>query len=426
MALRFDAIRLDASKITRNPSTGAVRVPALITRSGVFPYQDANGKTILEWRPPAEVLKADSVAAFKDLPVTEKHPKGFVTADSWKASSIGHVSGDPRIDTNLQGIETDLVISDGRSIPKVGKALLEASCGYSCEIDNTPGVVPEGMPDAGKRYDRSQTQIVPNHVALGPANWGRQGNAVAMRLDSNDDQIVDEPQPTVETAKMKIRHDGKTFEAATEAELQALIDAHDAAKGTTDLTAQLAAERGRADAATAKAEALATQVAQEKARADAAPELAKQAAEARASLEVLAVKALGKTEKFDGKTDREVKVLVCKHFDSAFSDVEKVDGKDTPKSDAYVQGSFDVWTKAAPTRNDASTNRMATRLNGSDGSGNRSDDRETKAEEKTDANDPDPDAARKRMYDRNLSAHERADAGQVKKYINGQEVNFQG
>lgn len=423
MAIRFDAIRLDASKITRN-GAGAVRVPALITRSGVFPYQDSNGKTILEWRPPSEVLKADSVAAFRDLPITNRHPKGFVTSDTWRTTSIGHVSGEARIDQAAQGIEHDLVISDGSSIPKIGKDLLEASCGYACKLDETPGVVPDGMPDAGKRYDRSQTDIVPNHVALGPANWGRQGNAVAMRLDSNDDQIVETETPREQNIMIEIRHDGKTFTGETSAEVQAKIDAHDAAKGTTDLSTQLAAEKARADSATAQADAFKKQAEQEKTRADAAPALAKQAADTRAALEVAATKALGKVEKFDGKTDREVKVLVCKHFDSAFSDTETVDGKETPKSDAYVQGSFDVWTKA-PTRNDGSTNRIATGLAGADGDGRQRRDSSTTVE-KVDERDPDPDAARKRMHDRNLSAHERADSGAQKKYVNGQEVNFQG
>lgn len=424
MAQRFDAIRLDASKVTRTGS-GAARVPALITRSGVFPYTDAKGNTVYEWRPPEEVTAPASVAAFQGLPLTERHPKSFVSPDNWRSLSIGH-GEEPKVDQATQGVMANLVVADGPRIAKIGTDILEASCGYSCKVDETSGVVPAGMPDAGKRYDRIQRDILPNHIALGPANWGRQGNTVSMRLDGADDQIapdVREDETQEDTMKFEIKFDGITFTGDTSAEVQAKIDAHVAAKGSTDLSARVTAAetaaaeaKGRADAAEKKAEA-------EKARADAAPAEARKQIEARVALETAACTVLGKAEKFDGKTDREVRVTVIKHFDSAFSDVEKVDGKDVPKHDAEIKGAFETYTKVAP-RNDGGTNRIALGLAGAGGNGEPRVD--SKVEEKTDAANPDPDAARRRMAARNENAHERQDDKNVKRYVDGQEAHFQG
>lgn len=422
VAQRFDAIRLDVAKALPRKGSGAVVVPALITRSGVFPYQDSNGKTVYEWRPPEEVTKADSVAAFQGLPLTDRHPKTFVSADNWKTLSIGHLE-DPRVDATTQGVLANLVVADGSKISKVGKDLLEASCGYGCKIDETSGVVPEGMPDAGKRYDRIQRDIVPNHTALGPENWGRQGPTVAMRLDGADDQIapdVREDNTTEQHTMFEIRFDGILFTGATSAEVQAKVDSHIAAKGTSDLATQLTKAQTEAAEAKGRADAAEKQAKAEKERADAAPAQARKDIEARIVLETDARKVLGAAEKFDGKTDREIKVLVIKHFDSTFSDVEKVDGKDVPKHDAEIKGSFETWTKAGPTRNDGGTNRIALGLNGADGGGHSRKD--GSQEERIDEHDP--DAARKRRDDRVTG--NRQDGGADKKYVNGQEVKFQG
>jgi len=164
----------------------------VITRSGVFSYTDSTGKTIQEWRPPEEVLATDAMASLTDLPVTDRHPKGFVTPETWSTVAIGHVSGQARKSDAVDGaVESDLVVARRDAIDRIGKpdGLLEISQGYNVRIDETPGVVPAGMPDAGKRYDAVQRDIRANHVALGPKGWGRQGPAVAMRLDSAGDEV---------------------------------------------------------------------------------------------------------------------------------------------------------------------------------------------------------------------------------------------
>lgn len=386
MAFRFDAIRLDASKISKTGS-GAMRVPALVARSGVFSYTDSSGKTVREYRPPEEVLKADSIATLKDLPVTNRHPKGFVDPSTWKGVAIGHVSSEsPRADATQGGVFADLVISDANAQAKIGTDLIEVSCGYRVDLDETPGIAPNG-----EAYDRVQRNIQQNHVALGPKQWGRQGSAVSMRLDSAGDEIAptDSPVDSIDTAKgifpMKIKIDGVEFDAANEGELQAKIDAHRAAVAKTDSSAEVERLKAQVDVQ-------AKQLVAEKARADAAPEVARVAIEARSALEVAASAVLGKSAKFDGKSDKDIRVEVITHFDSTF----KADGK----SEDYIVATFATWSKAAPvaSRADAGTRRLALGLNGAAGDGHGRADSAEKIDEY------DIDAARARRDARNADA----------------------
>src|SRR5678816_1356476 len=76
-SLRFDVGVI--GKLEKTP-TGGVRVPARVTRTGVFPYMRADGSIQREYRPASEVFKADSLASLADAAVTVEHPT--VTAAS--------------------------------------------------------------------------------------------------------------------------------------------------------------------------------------------------------------------------------------------------------------------------------------------------------------------------------------------------------
>jgi len=376
-----------------------MRVPALVARSGVFSYHDAGGKTIHEWRPPDEVLKVDSIASLKDLPVTNRHPSGFVDPSTWRGVAIGHVSSEsPRADATAGGVMADLVISDAKALPLIGKDLIEVSCGYRVDLDETPGIVPEGMPDAGKRYDRIQRNIQQNHVALGPRNWGRQGSAVSMRLDSSGDEIAPVEAEEAPTMKHTIKLDGKEFTAETPEALQALVDAHYADKSRADAAAATAAATAETERLKGENAALTAKVAAEQARADAAPALAVAAIKARAELETAASVVLGKAAKFDGKSDRDVRVAVITSCDSTF----KADGK----SDEYVTAAFEVWSKAKPAaRVDASTRKIAAGLSGRKTDG---------APAATETDDPhDVEAARARRDQRTDGAYKKRHSSDI-------------
>src|SRR5262245_19653968 len=93
VAFRYDVCTVRADAIERTPM-GAIRIPASLTRSGVFMYHTADGRVIREYRPPEEVAKADALRTIEDMPVTIGHPPGGVSPSTFAALSVGHVRGD--------------------------------------------------------------------------------------------------------------------------------------------------------------------------------------------------------------------------------------------------------------------------------------------------------------------------------------------
>jgi hypothetical protein len=180
--LRYDS----AGRLGRVERTqqGGARVPASLTRSGIFTYQNPDGSTRREYRPPSEVFRSDSLATLSSAPVTEGHV--WVTPKNWREVSLGHVAdGSVRRDGNL--VSAELVIQDEDALERVDCGeLCEISLGYRLDYDSTPGVTPDG-----ERYDGVQKNVQINHVALLPLGGARAGREAALRLDSNDDVAIE-------------------------------------------------------------------------------------------------------------------------------------------------------------------------------------------------------------------------------------------
>lgn len=182
------AIRVDFGKlrkVERTPSGGA-RVPAAIAREGVLVYQRADGSIQRELVPPDEVSSLDSLNTLRDAVVTVGHPDGgtrMVSPSTYKTDSVGHVSGEPRVE---QGhLMTDLAILDADALRRVDAGeLVEISSGYLTLIDPTPGEF------RGERYDVVQRRRKYNHVALLPSGGGRAGASVSLRLDGQDLEVA--------------------------------------------------------------------------------------------------------------------------------------------------------------------------------------------------------------------------------------------
>jgi hypothetical protein len=174
-AYRSDSGTLGSAR--RTPQGGLI-VPANLTRTGVFTYDYADGTRVRELRHPDEVFKADSLDSLTQAPLTVLHPSTEVTPATWKQVSVGHVDGTPKPEG--QFVAADLRIQDGDTISKVdAKSLTELSCGYRCTV------VPGQGEWNGEKYDARQTNIVYNHVAIGPKDWGRAGNSVKIRTDGS-------------------------------------------------------------------------------------------------------------------------------------------------------------------------------------------------------------------------------------------------
>ena len=222
---RFDFGRLSKSSVQRTPS-GGVRVPAAVTRTGVLNYTNPDGSIRRELRPPEEVFKQDSLDTLRDAPVVERHP-AMIDPGNWEKYAIGHVSGAGKQDGIF--VVSDIAIQKSEPIGKIDSGeLCEISCGYTCDEDRTPGVY-DGQP-----YDLIQRNIRYNHVGLGPANWGRAGNQVGLRLDSavcvfdstGETPLKQGGNPEVKT--MKIRFDGKEYEAGSDDHILAMTRKLDA------------------------------------------------------------------------------------------------------------------------------------------------------------------------------------------------------
>ncbi len=359
MPARFDSIRCDA--VTRTPS-GALRVPGVLTRPGVFPYTTADGRVVREWRPEEEVLRADSLATLEDAPVTfsaqNRHPRGGVAPSSYGALTVGHVrAGTVGKDPATSGAAAELQVGRADAIgfiqSRAGQGL-DISCGYDARtIDPTPGIVPAGHVDAGKPYDRVQRDIVYNHVLILEAGKGRLGRECGLRLDSADDQIDStETLADSEPKTMKLvlsiskllKSAGRADAAdvtvdGDEAKVQAAVNA-----ALTEANALVDALKARADAADGRLAAL-----------DAATAKA-----AREALTADARKVLGaefKTDAADGRplSDREIKLAVVAKLSPGL----RVDSKE---SDAYVDAAYKIATATAPGPNSGAS--VITALNG--------------------------------------------------------------
>ncbi len=173
-------VRVDApshSKVVQLPN-GGLRIEASLSRTGIQKYTDATGSERLEYRPEEEVFSDASMASFKGVPVTIGHPKNFVSPDNYKDLAVGHVSDDVRRGDGT--LDASIVIMAREAVDAIEcDAVHDVSVGYSVELDETPGITPDGQ-----RFDAIQRHIVANHLAILGRGQGRGGPKVSLHLDS--------------------------------------------------------------------------------------------------------------------------------------------------------------------------------------------------------------------------------------------------
>jgi len=236
MAIRYD--RGTLGPVTRTPQ-GGIRVSAAVARVGVLSYRNADGSERRELRLPEDVFHADSMASLAGAPVTDLHPPEMVGPANYRTFAAGHVAeGSARQEGDL--LLADLVVQDGDVADRIlNGERKDVSCGYVCDIEDTPGEY------QGEKYDCIQRNIRQNHVALGPPGWGRSGSSVSLRLDSAGDGLPPVLEvPTV--ADIFERIDGVDYPVGTPPH-QAAVSRRDAA---------FTALQVRADAAESKVKEL--------------------------------------------------------------------------------------------------------------------------------------------------------------------------
>ena len=338
---RYDAVAFKATKTDE----GFVRDSPVIGRTGIMVYRNADGTERREYRPPETAFNADSLASLLGKPITLGH-KAMINADNAaKIKPIGSVLSNGYQDGD--NIRADIVIYN------LDTADRELSCGYTLNLDETPGVTPEG-----ERYDAVQKDIVYNHIAI--VKKGRAGNA---RLNMDGDQVIED----INFDERK--EDEVIMEKMTKVRLDSGLE-YDAAPEVGVYVESLRKENDklRADAAEAEKEAKknfdqlqakydASLVINEKMKQDA--EKAAEEAKAnfdsavKARVELLGVAGKHKIANADGMTDKEIKLAVIK---AVRGDKLNLDGK----SDDYIDAAFDMAKDEAQSREDSMANQRQT------------------------------------------------------------------
>lgn len=295
---------------------GGIRVAAAITRSGVLSYVQPDGTVVKEYRPATEVFSKDSKASLRDAPVTLDHPPENLKPRNFKKYTAGHLAGDVSEDGNK--LAATLCVQDSAAIEAIEGGWRDVSCGYHCDVDETPGVTADG-----EQYDRVQRNIRYNHVAI--VQHGRAGKEVGLRLDSAGNQtqgdrmnekieIIGGVEHTVGTPAHKdavTRRDTATNEGLAK---------------IADLEAKLLAEKTRADSAEKNLVAV-----KERARELLSPKSLDRAVAQRTAV-IARAKQLAPELKTDGLTNAEIRSAVVK---AARPEI-RLDGRDAE----FVKGVF--------------------------------------------------------------------------------------
>jgi hypothetical protein len=359
MAIRFDRGELQKPLKMAN---GWLRLDGYLTRTGIFEYLKPDGSKRLEFRPPDEVFKADSLATFSMVPVTDDHPPVMLDASNTTEWARGAVSESVRQDGDK--LRAALLITDASLVEKMErKDACEVSCGYHCDMDETPGE------HQGQRYDAVQRNIRGNHVAI--VSKGRAGADVRVRMDG----AAVEVDRTCEGEKTgandlgtpraapgargrdpmnKIRIDGVDFDPSTEAFAQAFAkyEAKLIAQAA-DAKKELEAATSRADKAEAKADAAVDEKAKLETEMKELPARIRTDMAARAELDAKARVVLGKEVKLDALTPADVRKMVL----AKLAPDVKLDGR----SEAYVEARFDAALEAHA-KDDSEWHRDAEKL----------------------------------------------------------------
>ncbi|TPM39367.1 DUF2213 domain-containing protein [Mesorhizobium sp. B2-2-3] len=323
---------------TRQTADGYLVATARAVRTGIQLYAGHEvGKpdqdVVRVYRAADQVFSQDSLQSFSHAPITVDHPDEEVTADNWKALSVGEVSTAAKQDG--QWVMLPLILKDAAAIKSVIDGKRELSAGYTCDLDFTPGRTADG-----EAFDAQQRGIKINHLAL--VDRARAGSKARIGDDAGKWgaspvtlQTADERNIQMDLRKVLV--DGlqvETTDAGAQAISKLLADLQSSAAKLADAETkhQTALAANDADLAKAHAE---RDAAIAKVLSDA--DLDKRVA-ARTDL-ITKAKAIAKDVKTDGLSDGAIRKAAVT---AALGDAAVKD-----KADAYIDARFDILVEDA-------------------------------------------------------------------------------
>lgn len=323
---------------TRRTADGYLVAEARAVRTGIQLYLgDEVGKpdmrTVRVYRPPEEVFADASLQSFTHAPVTINHPVDQVTSENWKDLAVGEVSTMAKKDG--EWVLLPLILKDAKGIAAVEGGKRELSAGYSCSLDWTGGITPDGQ-----QYDAMQTGIKINHLAIvdsaragkqarigdGAVSWGI--SPVTTDHNPEKEKIMTLKTVTVDGIPVEVTDQGATVITTLQQRLvDAGVKASDADKAHATAIAAKDADLAKKDA---EIDAL-------KAKVLSDADLDKRV-QARADL-IAVAKTIAKDVKTEGLTDAGIRkaVVVAKIGDAAIAG----------KADAYIDARFDLLVEDA-------------------------------------------------------------------------------
>lgn len=166
-------IRLDSFPLNQTFFTpeGYLRDRPILTRTGIFEYNNPDGTIRRELRLPEEVFAPDSLASYKGKPVIISHDAGLIDKANVHENSIGTILSEGY--RSNDAVRAEIVIHDTDAMRESN--FKELSLGYNLDLDETPGEW------NGQHYDAIQRNIRINHLAL--VMEARAGDKARLNID---------------------------------------------------------------------------------------------------------------------------------------------------------------------------------------------------------------------------------------------------
>lgn len=313
----FKAVKTDEGFIVDKP---------IIGRAGLLTYINADGSRRIEYRPPDEAFKADSLASIRGKPITLGHAAMVNAGNAQNVKILGTVLSGGVQDGN--NIRADVSIY---TLPTDAR---ELSCGYRLDLDETPGTTPDGQ-----HYDAIQRNIRYNHLAV-----VLKGRAGVARLNMDGSQeIEDDEGGNKNMAKIRLDN-GIEYECAEEVR----VEYEKARADKAQLAKNYETMKGKFDAAEAKA-------AQYKKEAEEAAKTSGEKFDAavKERVQMLDLASKHQLNKPETMTNKDIKIAIIKKVNG---DSINLDGK----SDEYISGMFEICKDTAVKLDSAAANRRKT------------------------------------------------------------------